>query len=117
VAEPVPTPTRTAFSAADANQLFVEGQKYLYGNGVERDCGRALEDLRVAARLSAEAASLLGTMYASGHCVGQNLAPAYHWYARALHRDPANTRYKSDLEVLWNQMTPQDRQAALRIAP
>jgi hypothetical protein len=117
-AEPVPTPTKTAaFSAADANQLFVEGQKYLYGNGVERDCGRALEDLQLAARLSAEAASLLGTMYASGHCVGQNLAPAYHWYARALHRDPANTRYKSDLEVLWNQMTPQDRQAALRIAP
>jgi hypothetical protein len=106
-----------AFSAADANQLFAEGQKYLYGNGVQRDCGRALEDLRVAARLSAEAASLLGTMYASGHCVGQNLAPAYHWYARALHRDPANTRYKSDLEVLWNQMTPEDRQAALRIAP
>jgi hypothetical protein len=106
-----------AFSAADANQLFAEGQKYLYGNGVERDCGRALEDLQLAARLSAEAASLLGTMYASGHCVGQNLAPAYHWYARALHRDPANTRYKSDLEVLWNQMTPEDRQAALRIAP
>jgi TPR repeat protein len=71
----------------------------------------------MAARLNAEAASLLGTMYASGHCVGQNLAPAYHWYARALHRDPANTRYKSDLEVLWNQMTPQQRQAALRIAP
>jgi TPR repeat protein len=110
-------PKLATFSAADANQLFAEGQKYLYGNGVERDCGRALEDLRMAARLNPEAASLLGTMYASGHCVGQNLAPAYHWYARALHRDPANTRYKSDLEVLWNQMTPQQRQAALRIAP
>jgi TPR repeat protein len=106
-----------AFSAADANQLFAEGQKYLYGNGVERDCGRALEDLRIAARLNAEAASLLGTMYASGHCVGQNLAPAYRWYARALHRDPGNARYKTDLEVLWKQMTPQDKQAALRIAP
>jgi TPR repeat protein len=117
-AEAAPASAKAAaFSAADANQLFAEGQKYLYGNGVQRDCGRALEDLRVAARLSAEAASLLGTMYASGHCVGQNLAPAYHWYARALHRDPANTRYKSDLEVLWNQMTPEDRQAALRIAP
>jgi hypothetical protein len=117
-AEAVPAASKlAAFSAADANQLFAEGQKYLYGNGVERDCGRALEYLRMAARLNAEAASLLGTMYASGHCVGQNLAPAYHWYARALHRDPANTRYKSDLEVLWNQMTPQERQAALRIAP
>ncbi len=117
-AEAVPAaPKLATFSAADANQLFAEGQKYLYGNGVERDCGRALEDLRMAARLNAEAASLLGTMYASGHCVGQNLAPAYHWYARALHRDPANARYKSDLEVLWNQMTPQQRQAALRIAP
>jgi hypothetical protein len=117
-ADAVPASTKlAAISAADANQLFAEGQKYLYGNSVERDCGRALEDLRVAARLKAEAASLLGTMYASGHCVGQNLAPAYRWYARALHRDPGNTRYKSDLEVLWNQMTPQDRQAALRIAP
>jgi hypothetical protein len=116
--EAVPAaPKLATFSAADANQLFAEGQKYLYGNGVERDCGRALEDLRMAARLKAEAASLLGTMYASGHCVGQNLPPAYHWYARALHRDPANTRYKSDLEVLWNQMTPEQRQAALRIAP
>jgi len=75
------------------------------------------EDLRIAARLNAEAASLLGTMYASGHCVGQNLAPAYRWYARALHRDPGNARYKTDLEVLWKQMTPQDKQAALRIAP
>ena len=117
-AEAVPAAPKVAtFSAADANHLFAEGQKYLYGNGVERDCGRALENLRIAARLNAEAASLLGTMYASGHCVGQNLAPAYHWYARALHRDPADTRYKSDLEVLWNQMTPQQRQAALRIAP
>jgi hypothetical protein len=117
-AEPVSVSTKlAAFSAADANQLFAEGQKYLYGNGVERDCGRALEDLRIAARLNAEAASLLGTMYASGHCVGQNLAPAYRWYARALHRDPGNARYKTDLEVLWKQMTPQDKQAALRIAP
>jgi hypothetical protein len=117
-AEAVPAaPKLATFSAADASRLLAEGQKYLYGNGVERDCGRALEDLRMAARLNAEAASLLGTMYASGHCVGQNLAPAYHWYARALHDDPANNRYKSDLEVLWNQMTPQQRQAALRIAP
>jgi TPR repeat protein len=59
----------------------------------------------------------LGTMYASGHCVGRNLAPAYHWYARALHREPGNTRFQSDLEVLWKQMTPEDRRAALRITP
>lgn len=113
----VAAPQPATISAADATQLFEEGQKYLYGNGVKRDCGLALQDLRQSARTNAEAASLLGTMYASGHCVGRNLAPAYHWYARALHRDPTNTRYQSDLTVLWNQMTPAEKQAALRIAP
>jgi hypothetical protein len=115
--EALPAAQPASTSAADANQLFAEGQKYLYGDGVVKDCGRALQDLRTAAGSNPEAASLLGTMYASGHCVGRNLAPAYRWYARALHREPGNARFQSDLDVLWKQMTPAEKQAALRIAP
>ncbi len=104
-------------SAADADQLLAEGQKYLYGDGVAQNCGLALQDLRAAAPVNAEAASLLGTMYASGHCVDKNLAPAYRWYARALHKEPSSTRFQKDLTALWNQMTPAEKQAAVRIAP
>ena len=83
--------------------------KYLYGNGVEQNCDLAQKNLRRAALSSAEAESLLGTMYASGRCVARDLPTAYRWYARALHRDPSNQRYQSDLVVLWNQMTPAER--------
>jgi hypothetical protein len=101
----------------DANQLFREGMKYLYGDGVVRDCDRAQKDLRAAARSNPEAESLLGTMYASGHCVGHDLPTAYRWYARALRHEPSNIRIQSDLEVLWNQMTPAEKQIAQRPLP
>src|SRR2546429_534417 len=39
---------------------------------------------------------------------------AYKWFARALHQDPANDRVQRDLEVLWKQMTPDERQIAQR---
>jgi TPR repeat protein len=53
-------------------------------------------------------------MYATGHCVTRDLPTAYRWFARALRQDPANKRVQQDLEVLWRQMTPDERQAALR---
>ncbi len=94
------------------SQLFAEGENYLYGDGVVKDCDRAQKNLRVAAGHSyPPAESLLGTMYASGHCVGRDLPMAYRWYARALHHDPANARIQSDLEVLWKQMTPAEKRA------
>ncbi len=102
---------RQAAPSTDS-QLFAEGENYLYGNGVAQDCARAEKNLRIAAGHSnSPAESLLGTMYASGHCVGRDLPMAYRWYARALHHDPANTRIQSDLEVLWKQMTPAERRA------
>ena len=71
--------------------------------------------MRIAAGHSySPAESLLGTMYASGHCVGRDLPMAYRWYAHALHNDPSNTRIQSDLEVLWTQMTPAEKQATQR---
>jgi hypothetical protein len=99
--------------APDDTQLLVEGEKYLYGNGVAQDCDRAQKSLlAAAAHSSTTAESLLGTMYASGHCASRDLPTAYHWYARALQHDPANTRIESDLKVIWQQMTPAERQVA-----
>ncbi len=86
----------------------------MLGNGVDQDCDKAQKDLRAAARFSSDAQSMLGTMYASGHCVARDLPTAYHWYAKALHSQPANNRIQTDLTALWNQMTPVEKQLAMR---
>jgi len=53
-------------------------------------------------------------MYATGHCVDRDLPSAYRWYARALHLDRDNIRLQQNLEALWRQMSPEERQAAQR---
>jgi TPR repeat protein len=93
------------------DSLVTEGEKYLYGNGVPENCARARKDLLAAAEHSnARAQSVLGTMYATGHCATRDLPVAYRWFARALHKDPSNTRIEQDLEILWRQMSPTERQ-------
>lgn len=110
------TPTEAA-TPAEAVELLMDGTKYLLGNGVAQNCEKAQRELRAATRFSSEAESMLGTMYASGHCVTRDLPTSYRWYARALHSKPDNTRIQNDLTVLWNQMTPAERQAATHSAP
>jgi TPR repeat protein len=95
--------------------LVVEGEKYLYGNGVPANCELAQRKLLLAAQHSSpQAQTTLGTMYATGHCVARDLPTAYRWFARALHKQPGNARVEQDLNVLWKQMTPDERQLALR---
>jgi hypothetical protein len=53
-------------------------------------------------------------MYATGHCATRDLPTAYRWFGRSLRQDPKNTRLEQDLKVLWNQMTPGERQLAMR---
>jgi hypothetical protein len=106
-----------ASSPAEALQLLADGTKYLLGSGVAQDCDRANKDLRAAARFSSDAESMLGTMYASGHCVSRDLPLAYRWYARALRSKPENSRIQNDLTVLWNQMTPAERKATSHNEP
>jgi hypothetical protein len=108
-----PPPTVPAETGED--RLAAEGERYLYGTGVRQNCDRAQRDLMMAARGSnTKAYTLLGAMYATGHCASRDLPTAYKWFARALHQDPGNARVQRDLEVLWKQMTPDERQIAQR---
>jgi TPR repeat protein len=102
-------------SVAQSAALEAEGEKYLYGNGVPENCTRARTNLLAAAEHSnAHAQNVLGTMYATGHCATRDLPTAYRWFSRSLRKDPSNTRIEQDLKVLWNQMTPEERQFALK---
>jgi hypothetical protein len=122
--QPEPAPARksskvrtqpAATPAAQASELEAEGEKYLYGNGVPENCTRARTNLMAAAQHSnAQAQNVLGTMYATGHCATRDLPTAYRWFSRSLRKDPSNSRIEQDLKVLWNQMTPEERQVALR---
>jgi TPR repeat protein len=95
------------------DQLVSDGEKYLYGNGVPANCDRAQKNFRTAASHgNARALSMMGTMYATGHCLDRDLPNAYRSFAKALHLEPNNSRIQSDLEILWRQMTPEERQAA-----
>jgi TPR repeat protein len=92
-----------------------DGEKYLYGRGVPEDCARAQRNLQIGAKQSnSKAQTLLGAMYATGHCVSRDLPTAYRWFAKALHGDPSNSRVQRDLEVLWKQMTPEERLLAMK---
>lgn len=124
VAPPVPSPkpkpdpkvvAPTTPALKGDEKLVAEGEKYLYGNGVPENCDLAQKNLKVAAGHSnARALTLMGAMYATGHCVDRDLPTAYRWFAKALHQDPSNARVQQDLEILWKQMTPGERQLATK---
>lgn len=109
-AAPVATTAAPASPDADLEQT---GERYLYGTGLPQNCARAESALSTAATHgNSKAQTVLGTMYATGHCVGRDLPTAYRWFARALHQEPQNARISEDLQVLWRQMTPQEKQLA-----
>jgi hypothetical protein len=94
--------------------LETEGEKYLYGSGVPANCAHAQKSLLAAAQQSnSKAESVLGTMYATGHCVTRDLPLAYSWFAKAMQQEPTNARVERDLLMVWNQMTPDERQLAI----
>lgn len=107
--------TENAPEQSESDALATQGERYLYGTGVAQNCSLAERSLLSAAsRGSAHAETLLGAMYATGHCATRNLPTAYRWFARALHQQPTNGRLSADLEVLWKQMTPEERQLATK---
>lgn len=105
--ESVPLVDSTAINAE------AEGEKYLYGTDVPANCSHALQGLTLAAqRTNAKAEGVLGTMYATGHCVSPSRPMAYRWFAKALQQQPANVVLERQMQVLWSQMTPDERRIA-----
>jgi len=108
------SPAPAATDTGDAD--FRKGEAYLYGRGASENCGEAVKNLKAAsAKSNAKARSAFGTMYATGHCVPRDLPTSYLWFALALRVDPNNQILEKDLNAVWNQMTPPERQMATRM--
>ncbi len=110
-------PSRPEAAPADTGDAaFRRGEAYLYGRGVHENCNEAVKNLKIAsAQSNAKARSTFGTMYATGHCVPRDLPTSYLWFALALRADPTNQILEKDLNAVWNQMTPPERQQATRM--
>jgi hypothetical protein len=112
---PAPDKTREAQDKDKGDPLFIQGQRYLYGTGVRQNCDLAQKSLMTAAQNSnVQAQSTLATMFATGHCAPRSLPLAYRWFAKASHQEPNNPRIEKNLEILWKQMTPEEKQAAIQ---
>ncbi len=90
---------------------------YLEGRGVAQNCEQALILLRSAAQHgSAPARSKLGALYASGTCVPQDRVTAYSYFNSALDVEPKNTYVDRNLDLLWAQMSGDERRRVMASA-
>lgn len=117
-AKPSPARTRerkpTPVTPVD---ISAEAERYIYGRGVAQDCDQGLRLLKpAAAQANSKAMIMLGTLYSSGTCTPRDLPTAYRWYALALHKEPDNQTLQDDLQQLWSQMTPPERQLAIKLS-
>ena len=96
---------------------ITEAERYIYGRGVRQDCDRGIKMLKPAAEQSnARAMISLGALYSTGTCAPRDLPTAYRWFALALHKEPDNQSLQDDLQKLWGQMTPPERQLAIKLS-
>ncbi|HEX3322208.1 MAG TPA: hypothetical protein VHR84_15995 [Terriglobales bacterium] len=110
VAKPAPKP-----KPATPVDPVKQAEAYLYGRGVAKDCDKAVSLLKSAAdKSNVRARSTLGSMYATGHCVSRDLPTAYRYFALVLRTDPENTTASQNLQSIWQQMTPPERQSATK---
>jgi cytoskeletal protein RodZ len=93
--------------------MLVRAQQFLRGRGVEQNCEQGLLYLRAAAQKNEPAAAVqMGALYASGHCVHQDRVMAYRWFNSAHELEPANQWILRNMDLLWGQMTEQERRLA-----
>jgi hypothetical protein len=105
-----PTTTDAANAPRSDDAQVDQAQKYLRGQGVAQDCGRAISLLRSAAREGNPRAQVkLGALYATGQCVTQDRAAAYQWLARAQETQPSNSYLQRTMSTLWANMTSEER--------
>jgi hypothetical protein len=103
-------PARAA-QAVPGAELVQAGERFLYGRGVPKNCGQAVNYFRAAAgQQNPQAFSHLGALYTTGECVPMDKAQAYSWFSRALAAQHSNPYIERNLTMLWRDMTPQERQ-------
>ena len=86
---------------------------YVKGDGVPRSCEQAVVLLKTAAaKDNARARNRLAAMYATGSCVPRNRVEAYRWVSSALAVNPNSQWAQQNRDLLWQQMTPDERAAA-----
>ena len=86
---------------------------YVKGDGVPRSCEQAVVLLKTAAtKENALARNRLASMYSSGTCVQRNRVEAYRWLSSALLADPNSEWAQQHRNLLWQQMTPEERTSA-----
>jgi hypothetical protein len=111
VAKPAPKP------AAKVTDPVVVGERYLYGKeGFPQNCERGLHYVKPAADQSNPKAMItMGALYATGHCLSKDLPTAYRYFALALRGDPENGPLRQNAEMVWKQMTAEERKQAIRL--
>ena len=108
--KPKPKPT------AKPSDNVALGEQYLYGRGVPQNCERGLRYVKPAAEQSnAKAMITMGALYATGHCISRDLPTAYRYFALALRVDPDNGPLRQNAEMVWKQMTAEERKQAIRL--
>ena len=86
---------------------------YVSGDGVPRSCEQAVVLLKTAALgNNARACNRLASLYTTGTCVQRSQLEAYRWLGSALAADPNNQSAKHDRDLIWEQLTPEERTLA-----
>lgn len=86
---------------------------YINGQGVPRSCEQAMVLLKTAAeKENARARNRLASMYATGTCVQRDRVQAYRWLSSALSANPNSDWAKQNRDLIWQQMTPDERAQA-----
>jgi hypothetical protein len=124
---PAPKPKKTTAEPAakppagvtpKPTDSVTEAQKYIYGRGgVAQDCERGMRLLKpAAAQANPKAMIEMGALYSAGLCTPHDLPTAYRWFAMALRKEPDNQSVQADLQKLWGEMTPPERQLAIKLS-
>lgn len=115
-AKPKPAPKPTPKPAPKAPDQVTLGEQYLYGRGVPQNCEKGLRYVKPAADQSNPKAMItMGALYATGHCLSRDLPTAYRFFALALRGDPDNGPLRQNAEMVWKQMTAEERKQAIRM--
>src|SRR5262249_2201012 len=111
-----PKPKVAPDAPAKPSLELVRAQQFRQGRGgVSQNCEQCLQYLKAAAQKNEPAAAIqMSTLYATGHCVQQDRVMAYRWLNSAHELTPSNSSIQTSMDVLWGQMTSQERRQASR---